>query len=202
MIENTQVNEPNQINLPSPTSLAEQGKLHALAGDHSLAMVYYRAAMQQTTGDKTSDRILSRYFAECALESFEHMRDFESVLAYCDHATTHYETHPPEGILAWKDLASIYQRQAIILIKCDRKTEAKANIEKAREISKKQGLKQPLLDSLENWLRSNFHIDDQRLEALLRQKNYYSITRATVNPSIAVTLPTCILQSFRPTKSS
>ena len=154
--------------------------------------------MQQVSGNTNEHRILSRYFAECALESFEHMQDFESVLSYCEQAVSHYDANPPEGIVAWKDLASIYQRQTVIYLKIEQHDHAEGSANLASDIAKAHSLKLPIIDSINNWLRTRLHIDNRRLEELLKQKNYYSVTRATVDPSKATALPASVLQTFQP----
>jgi len=184
--------------LPPPTALAEQGKVHALEANHSLALVYYRAAMHQASESTRSNQILSRYFAECALESFEQMKDYDSVLAYCDQAITHYEANPPSSPIAWKDLASMYQRRTIVHLKRNESDQAEKAIHEVKTIAREQSLNFPLIETISNWLRAKLHIDPQRLESVLQQKGYYAITPKTVDPKIAAKLPPHILQSFQP----
>ena len=183
---------------PPPASLAEQGKIHALQGDHAVALVYYRIAMQQSQGSDAESRLLSRYFAECALESFEQMHDYQSVIDYCDRSLNHYESNPPESMIAAKDLAHILQRKAVALVKFDQKAAATPLLNDAITLAKKHGFTLPVAETLHNWLRSALHFDTRRLEGLLQQKSYYAITEKTVDPTRAAPLPPKILSSFQP----
>ena len=183
---------------PPSASLAEQGKIHALKGDHAVALVYYRIAMQQSQGTDAESRLLSRYFAECALESFEHMHDYQSVIDYCDRSLDHYANNPPESMIAAKDLAHILQRKAVALVKSSQKEGATPLLDKAKSLAKQYGFALPVADTLHNWLRSALHFDTRRLEGLLQQKSYYAISEKTVDPSRAAPLPPKILSSFQP----
>src|SRR5215212_4391682 len=90
--------------------IAEQGKVHALLGQHALALVYYRHAIHMAVQVQDPE-IFFRHYLECVMESLEQMGSYTEVLAYCAKAIDFYTQNPPPNPLAQRDLAHIYERQ-------------------------------------------------------------------------------------------
>ncbi len=182
--------------LPSPPALAEQGKLHAVEGDHRTALLYYRAALKLTEGEDNRSRLLSRYYAELALESLERTGEIASILAYCQKALDHYDANPPAGPLAKKDRASVLERQGVARFKTGDSDGARESLAAALEIGREEGFSLPVAATLHRWMQGGLHIDPSRLEALLQQHGYYSVNRQTIDPARARPLPKEILSAL------
>ena len=99
--------------------IAEQGKVHALRGDHAVALLYYRHAIHMTVQTHDSE-IFFRHYLECVMESLEQTGSYPEVLAYCAKAIEFYAQNPPPNPLAQRDLAHIYERQGVVLLKSGR----------------------------------------------------------------------------------
>lgn len=172
--------------------VAEQGKLYALQGNHKLALQYYRAAMQMTVqaGDP---EVFFRHYLECVIESLEQTESYPEVLEYCERVLQHYQLNPPPNPMAVMDLAHIYQRKGINLFKSGDREGAilalQEALNQAKTIGKVTPKTLPLTQTLLQWLRSNLHIDKQRLLAEQNRQQYFSVRKDTVDPSMAVKLP-------------
>lgn len=179
--------------------IAEQGKLHALDGDHRMALVYYREAMRLATA-KQAPELFFRHYLECMLESLERSGAYEEVLSYCERAFTHHRSlrpnSPEQAAFAALDLASTHQRKGVILLKQGKNDDARDALRLAVEHAKRHSLSLPLAEAVYGWLARGFRVDAQRLEQELQAKGYYSVTRDTVQPERAVKLPDLHLQNL------
>jgi len=168
--------------------VAEQGKVHALRGDHVAALMHYREAMAIAAREQAPPLVL-RHYVECALESLEHMGAYDEVLAYCERAVEHYRVHPPESRLARLDLATIHQRRGVALLKQGDRDDAERALALACAEASEAEARLPLADALLRWLRAQLTITPQRLAAELARHNYCSVREDTVTPDRAVSLP-------------
>ncbi len=179
--------------------IAEQGKVYALEGDHSRALHYYREAMQMTVqaGDP---EVFFRHYLECVMESLEHMEAYPEVLEYCDRAIQFYQDNPPPNEMATMDLAHIYQRKGINLLKMGIQDEASEALQQAlataEAVGKVTSKTMPLTQMVLQWLRSRLHIDNQRVVAEQNRTQYFMVRKDTVEPAKAVKLPNENLISF------
>ncbi len=155
--------------------IAEQGKIYALQGDHYSALAYYREAMRLTMESGASE-IFFRHYLESSLESLEVMESFQEVREYCDRAILHYEESPPQTNFARLDLASIYQRLAVVLLKLELPDDAGKAFEKALSIAELT-----LSRTLLSWLNSGFHITRERVfEEQIRQ-GYFGVKENSID---------------------
>lgn len=160
--------------------IAEQGKLLALKGDHVNAMAHYREAMRRAVA-KNAPELFFRHYLECSLESLEHMGSFDNVLEYCRRAISHYEKNPPEHVVARRDLASIYQRYGINLLKSGDRDSAKGALERALEHAAPDGGALPLATVVLGWLKGGLHVTAERLRMEQRNHEYFSVRQDTVD---------------------
>lgn len=188
---------PQQSQLPPPPALVEQGKLHAIGGEHEVALLYYRAALQMTTGMDNKSRLLARYYAECALESFEHLKDYERIFAYCRKALAYYKTNPPSDHVAWKGVACVHQRKGVVSYKSGDREGARETLRTAANVCREQGLYLPVVEILFQWILSGLEVEAKPLEKMLLQYGYYSVTRQTVRTVGAKPLPPEVLQRLK-----
>ena len=168
--------------------IAEQGKVYALAGDHKMALLYYKNAMHLTVQAKDPE-LFFRHYLEAALESMEVLGYFDEVLAYAEKAIGMYEKNPPKDEISKLDLAYIYQKKGIALMKKGEKEEAKKAMKKAIDMMKKQKHPATLANTLYRWLSGGLHLDTKRILAEQKRNNYFSIRPETVDPTRAIKIP-------------
>ncbi len=172
--------------------IAEQGKLYALAGDHAKALHYYREAMHLSVqaGDP---EVFFRHYLECVMESLEMMAAHPEVLDYCERAIQLYEENPPPNEMATMDLAHIFQRKGINLLKMGQEDEAIAALQQALETAKTVGRltikTMPLTQTVLQWLTSRYHIDQPRLLAEQQRTEYFIVRKDAIDPARAIRLP-------------
>ncbi len=168
--------------------VAEQGKLFALEGDHQKALLYYRSAMHMCV--KAGDpEVFFRTYLESALESMEILEFHEEVLKYCKEAIELYEKNPPASEIARIDLAHIYQKRGIILLKSGKKEEAREALKIALERIKEENGRLPLSETLLRWLQVGYHLDPKRIYSEQKKCQYFSVRKENVNPDMAIRLP-------------
>lgn len=155
-------------------AIARTGEQAALRGDHLTALAHYRDAIRLAVASRSPD-VFARHYLEATLESLELMGDFESVAEFCERAVAHYEVNPPKHGLAWLDLASIYQRKGIILLKQGKTEPAYATMEVAISTAARAPATLPLCERLLDWHRRGLSVSAERLLAEQRRLRYFSI---------------------------
>ena len=171
-------------------ALAESGKVLALRGDHIGALEKYREAMNSTLAAKAPE-VFFRHYLEAALESLEMMRDFDSVLQYCDKAIQHYAARPPAHELATLDLASVHQRRAVMLLKLGRIADAQAALAEALAIAVQVNANLELSKVLSGWLARGLTVTPERLLAEQRRLRYFSVRADTLRSTPANATAEC-----------
>src|SRR6185436_7855303 len=99
--------------------VAEQGKVHALKGEHGEALRHYREALR-LAANHGEPEVCLRHYAWCVLESLERSGAFEEVVALCQRVEAHYAQHPGTTALARLDRAAHLERQGLALLKLER----------------------------------------------------------------------------------
>ena len=166
--------------------IAEQGKLHALAGDHGEALRHYREAIRLAVGSGAPE-VCFRHYTQCVLESLEHMGAWSEILEFCERVRAHYAAHPPPHELARLDLACAHEREGVVLLKRGDPTAARAALARAVEHAGPGRL--PLAEELNGWLRRGMQIDARRIEQQQRRHRYFIVEREAVRPERAIQLP-------------
>jgi len=176
--------------------LAEQGKLHALAGEHDRALLYYRHAMRMAVGEGAPEAFF-RHYLECTIESLELMESFEDVLDYCRRADDHYKgvvtTDEHQIAFIARDRVAIAQRRGLVLAKLERRGEAIDWLAETRRRASLAKMDVPLIAVLDEWLRRGLHVSTERIVAEQRRLCYFAVTPDSVDPSRAVSLPEALL---------
>lgn len=179
--------------------IAEQGKIHAVAGDQRMALVYYREAMRLATAKK-APKLFFRHYMECMLESLEHSGAYNEVLSYCEKAIAHHRNLRPldeeQARFIALDLANIHQRNGVVLLKMGRTDEAREAFKRGLDVARRASLSLELAEALYGWLARGFRVEPNRLEQELVAKNYYSVREDTVVRERAIKLPDLHLQSL------
>ena len=168
--------------------VAEQGKIYALEGRHDMALTYYRQAIRMTVEEKDPE-IFFRHYLECVMESLERTGSYEEVLAYCDKAVEFYEEKPPPNPLAQMDLAHIYLKKGVALMKTGDQSEAADAFEQGIKEAKKADQPLPLAQKLFRWVKTGMSVDDRRLVQEQERCGYFSVHSDSVNEQMAVKLP-------------
>jgi tetratricopeptide (TPR) repeat protein len=172
--------------------IAEQGKLHALKGEHGLALTCYREAIRMAVSSGAPE-VFFRHYMECTLESLERMGSFPDVIAYTDRAIAHYATITPNSeeqrALVRADLVSIHQRRGAVLLKMGRVDEARAALEKALALAREANSPLPLGQTLLGWICRGFHVDAHRVLLEQEAKRYFGVRPDTVDRALAIKLP-------------
>jgi hypothetical protein len=166
--------------------LAEQGKLHALRGDHAGALRHFREAMRLAVANGAPE-VCFRHYMQCTIESLERKGAHGDVLAYCERVREHYRENPPPNELARKDLGATIERQAVVLLRVGRAEDALVCLREATAVTAPSRL--PLADVLHRWVASRMHVSAARLDAELVRHGYWSVTPATVRAERAIELP-------------
>src|SRR6187455_1774220 len=112
-------------------AIAEQGKVYALAGQHALALAYYREAIRLTV-QSGEPEIVFRHYLECVLESLEKMGAYRDVLDYCEKAVGLLKAAPETAYTAL-ERAHVYQRQGAVQLKAGDRESAAASLRTAVE---------------------------------------------------------------------
>ena len=168
--------------------VAEQGKLHAVDGDHATALLYYRRAMHMTMQDGDEEWFF-RHYLDCMIESLELTGSFPEVMEYCDKAIALYGDNDPDDPLSVRDLAHLHQRRGIILTKMGELDAAKLALTEAMRLVRSQRQSLPLADRVLRWLSSGLQIDQRRLMDEQIRTIYFTVRHDNVDPERAVKLP-------------
>jgi tetratricopeptide (TPR) repeat protein len=172
--------------------IAEQGKLHALKGEHGLALTCYREAIRMAVSTGAPE-VFFRHYMECTLESLERMGSLPDVLAYTDRAIAHYAELTPNSeeqrALIRADLVYIHQRRGVVLLKSGRADEARAALEQALRLAREAGIHLELSQTLLGWITRGFHVEPHRILMEQEAKRYFSVRPDTVDRTLAVALP-------------
>ena len=123
------------------------------------------------------------------MESLEQTGSYPEVLAYCAKAIEFYAQNPPPNPLAQRDLAHIYERQGVVLLKSGQKDEAIKAFEQGAKVLEGSGQGLPLIQTLLRWLKAGLHVDTNRVLAEQRRNHYFSVRSDTVDASRAIQLP-------------
>lgn len=180
--------------------LAEQGKVHALAGDHAKAMVYYREAIRMVT-TQSAPEVFFRHYLECLLESLELMGAYKEVVGFCERAIQYHGTLKPvsdeQAAFMRYDLAHLHQRLGVIQYKQGLAQEARESFQKALNLARQGAFSLPLTDALYGWAVRGFRTDARRIAAEQERFAYFSVRRDTVDPKRAISLPETHLQALQ-----
>lgn len=182
---------------PAPhPGLAEQGKLHALAGEHDLALAYYRLAMRLAVEQGAPEAVF-RHYLDCTIESLELIGAYDDVLEYCDKLAEHYRGIEPidddQRAFVAVDLAANEQRRGAVLLKRGDTDAARNALQEARRLAERAGVPSPLADVLGGWIDRRLHVDAGRIEIEQRRVCYFAVTPESVDRARAVELPVELL---------
>lgn len=180
--------------------VAEQGKLHALQGEHDVALLYYRRAMQGAVASGAPE-VFFRHYLECSVESLELSGAYDEVLDYCDRVEAHYATVTPadedQAAFVTGDLVATSQRRALVLAKAGRTPEALVALDASAQRAAAIGVDLPLVALVGGWLRRGLHVDPERILVEQQRLCYFAVTPDSVDRERAVRLPAEMLSIGR-----
>lgn len=178
--------------------LAEQGKLHALAGRHSRALAYYREAMRLAV-ERGEPAIYPRHYLECSLESLEAMGSYGEVAECCERMIAEHgegrrlsggeegEGGGEGGDWVRRDLAHLHQRLGVARLKGEARDDARESLARALALADAKAL--PLAATLLRWIDGGLHINEERIAAEQRRRGYYTVRADRVERGLALRLP-------------
>lgn len=177
----------NQINVKIHVGIAEQGKIHALNGNYPEALRYYRKAIEMAVvgGDEA---IYTRHYVWCMLEALELNGLYEPVLQYCNQVMMGIDKSISVDINV-QDIVDVWQRKGVVLLKMGKEAEGLVCFKKALEYTSTINLECPLAQALLFMASSGLVLDLRRIEAEQRRLGYFIVQEASVDSSIAITLP-------------
>lgn len=167
--------------------LAEQGKIHHLAGRDTLALGYFREALKRAVNDGAAE-IFFRYYMHLSLEVLEKQGHAEEVVEYCDRAISHYGEHSELDQYAAKDLVDTWQRKGICLMKIEKNGDALEAFNQAKKHAKTYGITAPLANAFLPWVSRSYTIRTEQLDRQLKDQKYFSIRPDTIDKSRAIRL--------------
>ncbi len=166
--------------------IAEQGKLHALAGDHQEALRHYREAIRLAVASG-SPEVCFRHYTQCVLESLERLAAWDEILAFCERVQAHYAANPPPHELARLDLAGAHERRGVVLLKRGDAPAARAAL--ALAVEHAGAGRMPLAEELLGWLRRGMQVDARRVQQQQERHRYFIVEREAVRSERAIPLP-------------
>jgi hypothetical protein len=108
------------------------------------------------------------------------MGEYAAVLEYCERAISHYESNPPINKMAVWDLASTYQRKAVVLVKVSRLKDADSALTRALSLADSVGIKLELSLLLRSWIARSLTITPERVLTEQRRLRYFSVRNDTI----------------------
>mgnify|MGYP000907464286 CR=1 FL=1 len=171
--------------------VAENGKVHALKGDHKEALRHYKEALRMCQTVENPEIFLQHY-SLCAMESLELMQSHEEVIAFCDKSIDFLEPKKEERTddVFRKHLASLWERKGIQYLLLEEKTEAKQAFDTA--IKEAGNVPLPLSKDLLNWLTRGYTVTQKQVRDLQNRHHYFTVRKENVNEQLAIQLPEMI----------
>lgn len=166
--------------------VAEQGKIHALKGQHGEALRHYREALRLATLCQGSE-LFFHHCTQCIMESLELSGAYETVADYCIRAEDHFTTIDCDDQLVNRQRGANLERLAIARLQIGDAEEARDLLAIAIDTAGAGAL--PLSESLLGWLRRGLSVSEARLRAAQHQHRYFVVRKDLVDPAIAIALP-------------
>ena len=166
--------------------VAEQGKLHALKGEHREALRHYREALRLAVSCKGSE-LFFHHCTQCIMESLELSGAHESVADYCIRAEEHFARAETEDSLVSRHRGANLERLALSRLQMGDSEEARELLAIAIDTAGKGAL--PLAEALLGWLRRGLSVSEARLRSAQHQHRYFIVRKDLVDPALAVGLP-------------
>lgn len=171
--------------------IAEQGKLHALAGRYHDALMHYREALRLAVGARAPE-VVFRHYTQCVMEALEAMGAHDEVIQWCRQALDHYAQLGVSGGIYDRDRAAIQERLALQHLKREEPEQAREHLAEAVTLGGRQGA--PLAAELLGWLERGYAIEARRLQEAQRRHRYYTVRADQVDASRAIPLPETLKQ--------
>lgn len=166
--------------------IAEQGKVHALEGNHKEALRHYREALRMAMEQKAGD-VFFQHYTQCVMESLELTGAHEEVIAYCNKMHAFLDGQPQEVAAVKQNKAAVLEREAIQYLYQEESQMAKDCLSEAQRIMGRG--KQSLTDQLLGWVSRGFKISQRQLKQAQQHSRYFIVRADKVDPSRAIALP-------------
>ena len=169
-------------------SIAENGKLLALQGNHKEALRHYKEALRMCQALPNAD-LFFQHYSVCAMESLELMGSYNEVIDFCDKCIDFLESKEKlkDNLVFEKYFASILERKGIQFLLLNEKADA---VEAFTAVQQRVGkTMMPLTNELLNWAQRGYAITPAQVRDLQKKHKYFSVRKENVNEKIAIELP-------------
>ncbi len=163
-------------------SIAENGKLLALKGEHDEALKNYREAIQLAVSSKAPE-VFFRHYTQCVLESLEMTGSYDEIVEYCLKADQHFQSLELSSSLLRRDHGAVLERLGVVYVKAGNSEEGRKALTRAQALAGKGAL--PITDELLNWLNRGYSIDVARVLQCQKRHNYFVVRPGQVDASRA-----------------
>jgi tetratricopeptide (TPR) repeat protein len=169
-------------------SIAEQGKVMALQGNHKEALRHYKEALRMCQALPNAD-LFFQHYSLCAMESLELMGAYNEVVEFCDKCLDFLVSKEKlkDNPVFEKYFASILERKGVQFLLLDEKQEAIAAFKSVQERVGKTMM--PLTNELLNWATRGYSISPGQIRDLQKKHKYFTVRKENVNEKIAIELP-------------
>ncbi|MEM8553455.1 MAG: peptidylprolyl isomerase [Pseudomonadota bacterium] len=167
-------------------SIAEQGKIHAVEGNHPEALRHYREALRMAVAAGAPE-VFFRHYTQCVMESLELLGSYDEVDEFLARADAHYREANVQLSIQRRDHGSILEQRGALALKRGDAAAAKEHLSEAVEIAGKGAL--PLADELNGWLARGYAVDAGRVTESQRRHGTFVVRADKINRAIARPLP-------------
>jgi tetratricopeptide (TPR) repeat protein len=166
--------------------LTEQGKIHALAGQHPEALSHYREALRIAM-TCAHNEVFFHYVTQCILESLELSGANAEVRDYCVRVEQQFASVAQADRLLSRQRAANLERLGLAWIQLGNPDEARVHLEHATRLAGEKLL--PLAAKVSAWLRRGLHVETRQLRLAQKQFGYFVVRPEGIRTDIALKLP-------------
>lgn len=166
--------------------IAEQGKLHALSGNHKEALRHYREAMRQAVEQK-SPEVFFQHYTQCVMESLELTGAHDEVINYCQKMQDFLNDQLDVNPLVKQNLGSTLEKEGIQWLLKGEADNARPLLEEAQKVAGRGRL--PLTDQLLSYVQRGYRIDKRQIKDLQKRHHYFIVRADRVDKARAIELP-------------
>ena len=163
-------------------SIVERGKLAAVAGNHDMALECYRTGLRMAQS-LSAPGPFARHYTDCILDSLERAGRLEPALMLCESASHELARIHPPNPLQRRDHATLVLRQALLLLRLGRESDADLRLAEAITLARPGRL--TLAEEVQGWRARALTLTPERLDEAQARHGYYTVRRDTLRPDLA-----------------
>lgn len=163
-------------------SIVERGKLAAVAGNHDMALECYRTGLRMAQS-LSAPGPFARHYTDCILDSLERAGRLEPALMLCESASHELAGIHSPNPLQRRDHATLVLRQALLLLRLGRESDADLRLAEAITLARPGRL--TLAEEVQGWRARALTLTPERLDEAQARHGYYTVRRDTLRPDLA-----------------